>query len=283
MHVFGAVVKNKVNGASEICTLPEREICAPYQWRQSCPAITCCCKVLWRSTYHVPNSLASDVLFMMSLTGCSVFFSRAPSFIYDAGAGLGEGFDIIKGPYDHDGDLEYGLYHISFLSLYDSLSSCSSFSFYLSLFFIYLYNVHRKTKNIDIEGKHKMFFSHDKGSRSTSRSNCSGVTLWTEHHLFTLLISRKCNVYRVLEIWSGIDLTWEQLSRPDSGLFNRNESRWLFGNGHCKCCLVLGEGLCWVIASGPNGYQVKATWWQAGWWFAPENEKVITVSGSVKY
>lgn len=147
MHVFGAVVKSKVIGANEICSLPEREIWAPHQWRQSCPAITCCCKVLWRSTYHVLNSLASDVLFMMSLTGCSVFFSRALSFIYDARAGLGEGFDIIKGPHDHDGDLEYGLYHISFLSLSDSLSSFSLFSFYLSLFFIYLCNVHKdKTK-----------------------------------------------------------------------------------------------------------------------------------------
>lgn len=148
MHVFGAVVKNKVNGANQICTLQEREIWAPPQWRQSCPAITCWCKVLWRSTYHVPSSPASDVLFMMSLTGCSVFFS----FIYDAGAGLGEGFDIIKGPHDHDGDLEYGLYRISFLSLSHSLSR---FPRPRSLFFIYLSNAHWKSK----KSKHKMFFS----------------------------------------------------------------------------------------------------------------------------
>lgn len=179
------------------------------------------------------------------------------------------------------------VYRISFLSLSHSLSSFSSFLFYLSLFFIYLCNVHKdnnkKTKNRD--RRKRQGFSHDKSSRTTSKSNCSGVTLWTEHHLFTLLISRRCNVYHVLEIWRGIDpvLTWEQLSWPDSGLFNRNESQWLFGNGHCKCCLMLGEGLCWVIAWGPDGYQVKATWWQAGWWLAPENEKVITVSGSVKY
>ncbi len=63
----------------------------------------------------------------------------------------------------------------------------------------------------------------------------------------------------------------------------RQESWWLFVNGRCKCCKVLGVGLCWVIASGPGGYQVKATKWQAGWWFAPENEKVITVSAWVKY
>lgn len=217
------------------------------------------------------------------------FFSHAPSFIYDAGAGLGEGFDIIKGPHDHDGDLEYGLYRISILSLYDSLSSFSSFLFPRSLSFFYLYNPTRNNKGErqkrEMEEKHELFFSKDKSSRSTSGSNCSGLMLWSEHCLFFLLISIRFNVYCVVEIWSGIDPapTLELLSCPDSGLFNRNESWWLFGNGRCKCCLVLGVGLCRVIASGPAGYQVKATWWQAGWWFAPENGKVITVSGWVKY
>ncbi len=74
------------------------------------------------------------------------FLSHTPSFIYDAGAGLGEGFDIIKEPHDHDGDLVYGLYRISFLSPYDSLSSFSSFSFAPFSFFIYLYNATRNNR-----------------------------------------------------------------------------------------------------------------------------------------
>lgn len=57
------------------------------------------------------------------------------SFIYDAWAGLGEGFDIIKGPYGHDGDLEHGTLHR--VSLSDSLSS---FSPSVAFLFIYLYN-----------------------------------------------------------------------------------------------------------------------------------------------
>ncbi len=213
------------------------------------------------------------------------FFSRAPSFIYDAGAGLGEGFDIIKG--SHDMTVTLSTVYIVFLS------SPSTFLFQafprshspLSLFFIYLYNATQNNSGERQKREHAKCFSLDKSSWSTSGSNCSGVTLWTEHHLFILLISRWFNVYCVVEIWSGIDPapTLELLSWPDSGLFDRNESWWLFGNGRCKCCLVLGVGLCWAIASGPSGYQVKATWWQAGWWFAPENEKVITVSGWVKY
>lgn len=140
----------------------------------SCPDFSC----VWCIVYDEPDRMLL------------CFLSRTPSFIYDAGAGLGEGFDIIKEPHDHDGDLEYGLYRISFLSLYDSLSSFSSFSFAPFSFFIYLYNATWNNRGERQKREHAKWFSLDKIYQSTSGSNCSGVTLWTEHHLFNLLISR---------------------------------------------------------------------------------------------
>ncbi len=106
------------------------------------------------------------------------FLSHTPSFIYDARAGLGEGFDIIKEPHDHDGDLVYGLYRISFLSPYDSLSSFSSFSFAPFSFFIYLYNATRNNRGKDSKGSTQNYFLLTKFPEvHQSGSNCSGVTL----------------------------------------------------------------------------------------------------------
>lgn len=138
MHVFGAVVKNKVN-----CTM-EFSLCQKEKYelltnegkaaRQSLVAARSC------EDQPIMSRLLLRLMYCLWWAWQdALFFSRASSFIYDAGAGLGEGFDIIKGPHDHDGDLEYGLYRISFLSLYYSLSSFSSFSFApFSLFHLFI-------------------------------------------------------------------------------------------------------------------------------------------------
>lgn len=128
-------------------------------------------------------------------------------------------------------------------------------------------------------------FSHDKGIRSTSGSHCSGVTVRTEHHLFILLISRMCSVYQRLE---ALLILLSSQGRTEVFSTGTNcGGYWEMATVRVVPVapfffLLIRRGL-WVIASGPEGYQVKATWWQAGWWFAPEKEIVITVSGWVKY
>lgn len=160
MHVFVGVAKNKVRGVSKICTLQRKEICCALQWGKKLPGHHLLQQGLMKINLSCPDfSCVWCIVYDESDRMLNVSLSRPHSFMMLGLCWL-EGFDIIKEPHGHDGDLERGtLYRISpSLALWFSLSLSRS----VSLLFIYL-TVHETAEDKKIErGKAQSVFSWQK-------------------------------------------------------------------------------------------------------------------------